>query len=125
MIPANVLAASLSGLLGVICALCPIEASAQTTEDMMSRYRALTSVAPRPCQQETEPDTIVVCASKLRESQKVPFVDAMRIGDRPLRAAGEPASFSERRPCGPRGDGCYDGPGIGRALTNLFENVRD
>jgi hypothetical protein len=103
--------------------------SAQTVAapDAMARYRALTSVAPKPCSKATDASEIVVCASKLRESQKVPYIEELRVGDRPRLAYGEvpraAASADASTPCPVRG--CPGGGSIVGAIGKLIERVRD
>ncbi len=74
--------------------------------DAMSRYRALTSVAPKPCSKATDSSEIIVCTSKLRESQRVPYIEETRVGDRPRRAYGEPPGQDPGPPCPIRGCPC-------------------
>jgi hypothetical protein len=77
-----------------------------TAPDAMSRYRALTSVAPKPCSKAIDVSEIVVCAGKLRESQKVPYIEELRAGDRPRRAFGEVPGQDPGSPCPIRGCPC-------------------
>jgi hypothetical protein len=81
-------------------------AQAVTAPDAMARYRALTSVAPKPCSKAVDASEIIVCASKLRESQKVPYIEETRLGDRPRRAFGEPPGQDPGPPCPIRGCPC-------------------
>lgn len=101
-------------------------ASAQTdTDATMAKYRAFVSGGLRPCAKATDPDEILVCArSKLRESQKVPYIEETRRGDRPVRAPGEPFAGPGGPPCGPRGEGCYEGPGISGTLKALIARIK-
>jgi hypothetical protein len=85
------------------------QAQAQTdrsTDDAMTRYRVMTSVAPKRCTADPSPDTITVCSNKLRESQKVPYIEELRAGDRPRRAFGEPPGQDPGPPCPIRGCPC-------------------
>lgn len=93
----------------------------------MSRYRALTSVTPKPCSKATDASEIVVCASKLRESQKVPYIEELRVGDRPRLAYGEvppaAASAEASAPCPARG--CPGNGSILGAVGKLIDRIRD
>ena len=85
----------------------PLNAQGNPAEDVMARYRALTSVAPKPCQSATEHDEIVVCAdTKLRESQKVPYIEELRVGERPRLSLGELPGNDPGPQCPPRGCPC-------------------
>lgn len=105
------------------------EASAQVApaSDAMTRYEALTSVAPKPCSKATDMSEIVVCASKLRESQRVPYIEETRIGDRPRLAPGELPragdSAAASAPCPPRG--CPGNGSVLGAVGKLIERIRD
>jgi hypothetical protein len=104
-------------------------ASAQTVTapDAMARYRVLTSVAPKPCSKSVDTNDIVVCANKLRESQKVPYIEELRVGDRPRLAYGEvpraAASADASAPCPIRG--CPRGGSVLGAIGKLIDRVRD
>lgn len=84
------------------------EAPAQTVEptgDAMTRYRIMTSVAPKRCTADPDPAVITVCATKLRETQKVPYIEELRAGDRPRLVLGElPGQYVP--PCPVRGCPC-------------------
>ena len=85
----------------------PLNAQGKPAEDAMARYHALTSVAPKPCRSATERDEIIVCAdTKLRESQKVPYIEELRVGERPRLALGELPGNDPGPPCPPRGCPC-------------------
>lgn len=99
--------------------------TAPTADDLMARYRMLTTVAPVRCTADPSPDTITVCAGKLRETQKVPYIDELRVGDRPKLVLGEPPLQDTGPPCGPRGQGCYDGPGLTKSIQALIDRIRD
>lgn len=97
----------------------------ESADNAMARYRTMTSVEPVHCTADPSPDTITVCSNKLRESQKVPYINELRAGDRPLRAFGEPPGQDLGAPCGPRGEGCYSGPGLKKSLQSLIDRIRD
>jgi hypothetical protein len=85
------------------------QAYAQTdksTDSAIARYRMMTSVAPQRCTTDPDPAVITVCATKLRESQKVPYIEELRVGDRPRRAFGEPPGQDPGPPCPIRGCPC-------------------
>jgi len=98
-----------------------------TVDDAMARYRMLTSVAPKRCTNDPAPDTITVCAGKLRESQKVPYIEELRIGDRQGLMSGElpraADSAGATAPCPMRG--CPGTGSIVGAIGKLIERIRD
>ena len=109
----------------IMLALLPPPVFAQTIpNDPMVRYRALTSVAPKPCALASGRDEIVVCAAnKLRESQKVPFIEELRMGDRPRRVLGELPGQDPGPPCPPRGCGCPPSEcGIVAVISKILGN---
>ena len=110
--------------LGMFGLSAPLWGQATPTADAaMARYRAMTSVAPKPCARSTAEHEIVVCANtKLRESQRVPYIEETRVGDRPRLAPGEVPSASGvgAAPCPPRGCPCPPSEcGIGAIIRKL------
>ena len=97
--------------------------TAPTADAAMARYRAMTSVVPKPCAQSTAENEIIVCANtRLRESQRVPYIEETRVGDRPRLAPGEVPSASGvgATPCPPRGCPCPPSEcGIGAIIRKL------
>ena len=110
--------------IGALFASIGVPAAAQdiATERAMANYRRLTSVAPKSCQEEAKGNEIVVCANKkLRDSQKVPYIEELRVGDRPRLAPGEVAAPDLGPPCPPRGCACPPSEcGIGFIARKLF-----
>lgn len=107
-----------------------VQANAQPNErvhDAMARYRSMTSVAPKRCTADPSPDTITVCAGKLRESQKVPYIEELRAGDRQGLVLGElpraADSAAASAPCPIRG--CPGNGSILGAVGKLIDRIRD
>ena len=96
-----------------------------TAEQALINYRAVTAIAPTACAAARSPDEIVVCANRLRETQKVPFIEELRVGDRQRLIAGEVprAAGGGGRPCPPRG--CPGGGSIFGAIGKIIERIRD
>jgi hypothetical protein len=91
----------------LIAAPVAVWAQGATSDPAMVRYRSLTSILPKACRAENGSDEIIVCANqKLRDSQKVPYIDQLRVGDRPRLALGEVAPLNLAPPCPPRGCPC-------------------
>jgi hypothetical protein len=111
----------------MLLALPAVADAQQSIEDAVAKYKALTSVAPKRCGADASPDTITVCASKLRESQKVPYIEELRVGDRPRLAYGEvpraAASAADSAPCPVRG--CPGSGSVLGAIGKLIDRVRD
>lgn len=110
----------------IIAGLCivtatPILAQATSANEALERYRKLTSVAPKSCVAEGKTDDIVVCANqKLRDSQKVPYIEELRAGDRPRLAPGEVPGQGPGPPCPPRGCPC---PPSECGLRSIFRRL--
>jgi hypothetical protein len=104
-----------------VVAPVPVWAEVTPIDGAMERYRRLTSIAPKPCQAENGSSDIVVCANrKLRDSQKVPYIEELRVGDRPRLVSGEVAGQNLGPSCPPRGCPCPRSKcGIGYILRKL------
>ena len=111
----------------MLLALPAIAEAQQSTDEVLAKYKALTSVAPKRCGVDSSPDTITVCATKLRESQRVPYIEELRAGDRPKLVLGElppaAASAEASAPCPMRG--CPGSGSILGAVGKLIERIRD
>lgn len=102
----------------------PASAQDVSADSALANYRNLTSVSPKPCQAEAKGDEIVVCANKkLRDSQKVPYIEELRAGDRQRLGAGEVPGRDPGPPCPPRGCPCPPSEcGIGFVFRKLTGN---
>ena len=98
--------------------------NAIAADDAMARYRMMTSIVPKKCTAADNPDIIMVCTERLRDSQKVPATDRYQVSDRPDKAFNTLLGGAPGQPCGMRGESYDDRPGLMKTRQNVIDAIK-